>query len=147
MAPGHGANQDVGMHTIDAFATTRAARDQVWALLADPSAWPVWGRWSSVRIEGDGEHGPGAIRRLVQRPFDVRELVTDWQPGERMSYELLEGMHVRGYRATASLEDEPGGGTRIHWHAEYDRSDPITALLLRLAARDTVKRLARAAAA
>jgi uncharacterized protein YndB with AHSA1/START domain len=135
------------MHTIDASATTPASRDQVWQLLADESAWPRWGRWSSATIEGGGAHGLGAIRVLVQRPFTVRELITEWEPGERMTYALLDGMHARGYQASAILEDAPGGGTVVRWHSEYASADPITALLLRLAARDTVKRLARAAAA
>lgn len=133
------------MKTIDAAATTPAPRDHVWPLIADASAWPKWGRWSRVEIEGGREHGLGAIRRLVQRPFEVRELITEWQPGERMTYELLGGMNARGYRATATLEDAPGGGTIIRWHAAYESADPITAFLLRLAARDTVKRIAKAA--
>lgn len=135
----------VDMKTIDASAQTTASRDKVWRLIADESTWPEWGRWSSVEIEGGGEHGLGAVRVLVQRPFRVRERVTEWQIGERMSYELLEGMNARGYRATASLEDAPGGGTIVRWHSEYESADPITAFLLRAAARDTVRRIAKAA--
>jgi hypothetical protein len=133
------------MKSIEASATTPASRDAVWRLIADESQWPVWGRWSSVTIEGGGVHGLGAIRRLVQRPFTVRERVTEWQPGSRMSYDLLGGMNAHGYHSTASLEDAPGGGTIIRWHSEWDSADPITAFLLRTAARDTVKRIAKAA--
>ena len=104
----------------------RRLRDQVWRLIADESQWPVWGRWSSVEIEGGGAHGLGSVRRLVQRPFTVRERVTEWQPGVRMSYELLEGMNARGYHATASLEDAPGGGTIVRWSSQLGigRPDP-----------------------
>ena len=109
------ASDDRAMNTVEASATTSATRSQVWRLIADESLWPVWGRWSSVEIEGGGAHGLGAVRRLVQRPFTVRERVTEWLPDERMSYELLDGMHARGYRATASLEDAPGGGTIVRW--------------------------------
>jgi hypothetical protein len=136
---------DPRMKSIEASATTPASRDAVWRLIADESQWPVWGRWSSVTIEGGGVHGLGAVRRLVQRPFTVRERVTEWEPGSRMSYDLLEGMNARGYHATASLEDAPGGGTVIRWHSEWESADPITAFLLRTAARDTVKRIAKAA--
>jgi hypothetical protein len=134
------------MKTIDASATTTATRDKVWQLIADESTWPTWGRWSSVTIEGGGKHALGAVRKLVQRPFTVRERITEWRVGELMSYELLEGMNARGYRASAILEDDAGGGTIVRWHSEYDSADPITAFLLRAAARDTVKRLAKAAA-
>lgn len=133
------------MKTVEASATTSATRDEVWRLIADESQWPVWGRWSSVEIEGGGEHGLGSVRRLVQRPFTVRERVTEWQPGERMTYELLDGMNAHGYRATALLEDAPGGGTIVRWSSQWESADPITAFLLRTAAKDTVKRLANAA--
>jgi len=135
-----------GMKSIEASATTPASRDAVWRLIADESQWPVWGRWSSVTIQGGGVHGLGAVRRLVQRPFTVRERVTEWEPGSRMSYDLLEGMNAHGYNATATLEDAPGGGTVIRWNSRWDSADPITAFLLRTAARDTVKRIAKAAA-
>ena len=62
-----------------------------------------------------------------------------------MSYELLDGMNARGYRATATLEDAPGGETIVRWRSQFESADPITAFLLRAAARDTVKRIARAA--
>jgi hypothetical protein len=41
----------------------------------------------------------------VSRRFRVRERITEWVPGERMAYELLEGMRVGGYRSTVTLED------------------------------------------
>ncbi len=63
-----------------------------------------------------------------------------------MSYDLLEGMNAHGYHATATLEDAPGGGTTIRWTSSWESADPITAFLLRTAARDTVKRIAKAAA-
>src|SRR4051794_17613860 len=131
------------MKSIEAVATTPASREQVWRLIADEARWPVWGRWSSVTIEGGGVHGLGAVRRLVQRPFTVRERVTEWVPDSRMSYELLDGMNAHGYRATASLEDAPGGGTIVRWRSDWESADPITAFLLRTAVKDSVKRLAK----
>ena len=55
-------------------------------------------------------------------------------------------MIAHGYRATASLEDAPNGGTIVRWSPQWESADPITAFLLRTAAKDTVKRLAKAAA-
>ena len=66
--------------------------------------------------------------------------------GERLGYEMVDGMHVRGYRATVALEATAGGGTTVRWRGTYERSDPFTALVLRLAIRDACKRLAKAAA-
>lgn len=130
---------------IEATAATPASRDAVWRLIADASTWSSWGPWSSVEIEGGGEHGPGAVRVLTQRPFRLRERVTEWLPAERMAYELLDGMNVDGYRSFVTLEDTPSGGTRVRWRSTYERAGLLTALLLRLAVRSVCARLAKAA--
>ena len=118
----------------------------MWELLADASAWARWGPWSAAEIEGGGRQAPGEVRVLVKFPFRVRERITEWVPAERLGYELIDGMHVRGYRATVSLEETADGGTTVRWRGTYERSDPFTALVLRLAIRDACKRLAKAAA-
>jgi uncharacterized membrane protein len=133
--------------TIEAEATTPASRDQVWALLEEASSWAEWGSWSSVEVDGGGPQGVGVERTLVKWPYRVRERITEWEPGRRHSYELLDGMNVRSYRSTVTLEDAPGDGTIIHRHSEYDRAGPLTALVLRAAVRDSCKRLAKAASA
>jgi hypothetical protein len=133
--------------TIEAEATTAASPAAVWALLADASKWSQWGAWSEVGVEGGGEQRPGAVRVLVRRPYRLRERVTDWVPGERMGYELLEGMKVKGYRSTVTLDEAGGGGTVVRWRSTYDSAGPWTALLLRTAVRDACKRVAKAAAA
>lgn len=133
------------MRSIEARATTSGSPAAVWELLADASKWSDWGAWSEVEIEGGGPQQPGAIRRLVRRPYTLRERVTDWVRGERMGYEIVDGMRVRGYRATVTLEDAPGGGTLIRWRSTYERARPTTAIVLRLAVRDTARRLAKAA--
>jgi hypothetical protein len=117
----------------------------VWALLSDASSWTGWGSWSEVFVEGGGEQRPGAVRVVVRKPFRVRERITDWEPERRMGYEVVEGMKVRGYRATVTLEPAADGGTTIRWHSTYEHAGPFTATVLRLAVRDTCKRLARAA--
>ncbi len=133
------------MPTIEALATTSASPDSVWALLADFSEWSRWGAWSHVAVEGGGEQGPGAVRILVRRPFRLRERVTDWVPGERMGYELLDGMRVHGYRAEVTLTRADGGGTQVSWRSTYEHAGPLTAFLLRSAVRDACQRLAKAA--
>ena len=135
------------MTTIEGTARSKGSPDAVWALLADGEAWTRWGSWSENAIEGGGEQGPGKVRVIVRRPYRVRERITEWVPGERLGYELLEGMRVRGYRSAVTLEEAAGGGTRIRWRSTYDEAGPLTALLLRLAVRDSSRRLAKAASA
>ncbi len=131
------------MKTIDASAVSDDSPEVVWNRLADVTQWTQWGPWSSVEIEGGGEHGPGAIRVLVKRPLRLRERVTKWEPGEAMGYELIDGMNVTGYEAEARLVALEGGGTEVNWHAEYERAGLPTTLLLRAAIRDVCKRVAK----
>jgi uncharacterized protein YndB with AHSA1/START domain len=135
------------VRTIEAVATTSGSSAAVWALLADASTWARWGSWSKVEIEGGGQQGPGSVRVLVRAPFRVRERITEWVPCERMAYELIDGMRVRGYRAAVTLEESAEGGVVVRWRSTYDRAGPFTALVLRLAVRDACKRLAKAASA
>jgi Polyketide cyclase / dehydrase and lipid transport len=130
------------MKTIDASATSADPRGVVWQRLADVSQWPVWGPWSSVAIEGGADHGPGAVRVLVKRPLRLRERVTGWEPEVSMSYELLEGMNVDGYRAEVRLTDLPDGGTEVRWHSEYERAGLIAGRILKAAVPDVCRRVA-----
>ena len=98
-------------------------------------------------MEGGGQQGPDAVRLLVKAPFRLRERITEWVPGERMGYELLDGMRVRGYKAQVTLEEADSGGTVIRWRSMYERAGPLTALVLHLAVRDACRRLAKAASA
>ena len=135
------------MKTIEAEATTPATRDEVWSLLEDAASWADWGSWSSVEVDGGGPQGVGVERTLVKWPYRVRERITEWEPGRRHSYELLDGMNAEGYRSTLTLRDRPGGGTVVRWRSEYERAGPFTALVLRAAVRDSCRRLAKAASA
>jgi uncharacterized protein YndB with AHSA1/START domain len=135
------------VRTIEAVATTSGSPAAVWALLADASTWARWGSWSKVEVEGGGQQGPGAVRVLVNAPFRVRERIAEWVPGERMAYELLDGMRARGYRAAVTLEEAAEGGAVVRWRSTYDHAGPLTALVLRLAVHDACRRLAKAASA
>ncbi len=137
---------DPRVRTIEATATASAPPRAVWTLLADASRWSQWGSWSAVEVEGGGPQEPGAVRVLVRPPLRVRERITEWVPEERMGYEMLEGMRVRGYRSTVTLEPS-GAGALVRWRSTYDHADPITAIVLRIAVRDACRRLAKAASA
>jgi hypothetical protein len=135
------------VRTIEAVATTSGSREAVWALLADGPSWARWGSWSQVEVEGGGPQGPGAVRVLVRKPFRTRERITEWVPGERLGYEVIGGLRVRGYRSAVTIEPSAGGGTVVRWRSTYEHADPFTALLLRVAVRDACRRLAKAASA
>ncbi len=131
------------MKTIDASAVSSDPRSVVWQRLADVDQWSEWGPWSSVEIEGGGEHGPGAVRILVKRPLTIRERVTRWEPEQAMGYELIDGMNVEGYSAVATLADAAGGGTEVRWHSEYEKAGFVAGAILKTAVRDVCKRVAK----
>jgi hypothetical protein len=132
--------------TIEAEARSTGSPQAVWALLEDASRWTQWGSWSKVYVEGGGPQQPGAVRVLHRRPFKVRERITDWVPGERMGYELLDGLNVRGYRSVVSVEPE-GDGSVVRWRSTYESAGALTGLILRTAVPDSCKRVAKAAGA
>ena len=134
------------MKTIEAIATTPGSTVAVWALLADPATWSEWGAWSKVEVEGGGPQEVGAVRVVVRPPFRVRERITEWVPGERMAYEVIGGMRVRGYRAVVTLEEPADGGAVVRWRSTYEHAGPLTTLVLRTAVRDACRRVAKAAA-
>lgn len=134
------------VRTIEADAAATASPAAVWALLADVRP-GRGGAWSEVKVEGGGEQEAGAVRELVKAPFRLRERITEWVPGERIAPELLEGMRVRNYRSTVTLEAASDGETVVRWRSTYDHAGPLTAAVLRLAVRDACARLAKAASA
>ena len=132
------------MKTLEATAKTSAPPSAVWALLADGSAWSRWGSWSASTVEGGGELRPGVVRVLVARPFTVRERITEMVPEERLAYEMLDGMRIQGYTSAITLEPADGG-TLVRWRSQWEKGNPVHALILRIAIRDACRRAAKAA--
>ena len=121
-------------HEIDEQAWSAADPDTVYALLADGSTWPVWSPIGSfeLRQEGDGApEGLNAIRVFrTGRTTSVERLV-ELRPGRRLSYTLLEGLPLRGYRADVDLESHDGG-TNIRWHSTFEPKRQGTGWLYRV---------------
>lgn len=122
----------MGLHRIDVRAHSAAPPEDVFALLADGSTWPVWGAWDSYEIEKrgeDGKDGVGAIRKFVRGRMVTREQVVELTP-RRFTYDLLSGLAIRGYRAHVDLAPD-GAGTAIHWHSSFRSGTPGTGWLYR----------------
>lgn len=120
---------------IAAEATTEAAPDAVWALLADRSTWPSWSPLGSHSGERPGQDGTpdglGGIARFVTGRYCVREEIVEREPPRRLSYALLSGLPLRDYRAVVELEPA-GAGTRIRWSATFAPKRPGTGWIYRL---------------
>lgn len=117
---------------IDIRRDIAAPRSIVWALLADSAGYASWGFWDEATLERPGptdRDGVGAIRILASHGRVLREQITDFVPGERMSYRLVSGLPVRSYSATVSLTPRPGG-TTLTWRCTIEAA-PVVAGLVR----------------
>ena len=142
----------MGRQIIDIERTTTADADAVWGLLGDSATWPSWTAIDEhVPVEPGGPDGTGEIRVFKTGRYTVREEIVERRAPERLSYALLSGLPLRDYRADIDLQPLPGGGTRIHWHTEFDPKVPGTGWAFRRGldqrTAQFVEGLARAAAA
>lgn len=105
-----------------------APAEDVWRVLTDLEAWPVWGP-SVTRAELDGERlALGATGRVytpvgIALPFEI----TEFEPGRRWSWS------VAGVSATAHAVEPDGAGCRASmaaplWAPAYL---PVLAIALR----------------
>jgi uncharacterized protein YndB with AHSA1/START domain len=125
----------------------------VWATVADHQDIANWGPGVSVSMERLGEDDPngvGAIRDIAlpgPGPH-IREEITEFEPGKRLSYVALSGTPLQDWRGEIELA-EHHGGTAIKWtlscRSPLPGTDLITGLILRAAAVAMLSRLVRSA--
>lgn len=121
---------------IDKRAHTCADAATVYALLLDRATWPAWSALESFEPETDGVDGPnslGAIGTFVTGKTRSREELVELVPERRLSYALLSGLPLVGYRADIDLSATADGGTDIRWHSTFTPARPGTGWIFRLA--------------
>ncbi len=140
------------MEAIEAHARSAAGREAVWRVIADAPGWSRWGDWQKAELEREGNPPPGgvgAVKALTRRPVVSREEVTVFEPPARFGYRLLSGLPLRGYEASITLAEAPGGGTDITWRSQFEPKIPGTGGLFRRSLgrfiQDAAERLAREA--
>jgi hypothetical protein len=136
---------------IDVTVRSRAGVDSVYRLVESGATWPTWSGLGSFQLErpdGGGGEGVGAVRIFRTWPYTTREEIVEKVPGRRLSYVLLSGMPLRGYRADIDLTPGPEG-TAIRWRSTFTASRPGTGWFYRLFLGHFIRRcaegLARAA--
>lgn len=110
------------MLEIDARARSAAPPEEVWALLADAGSWPRWSAIDEAHVEQG--RGRGELRLFRTGHVVSRERVLEFQPNERLVYELVSGLPVRDYRAEVTLTPTAEGGTAIRWHSTFRSAIP-----------------------
>lgn len=111
---------------IDVRAVVPAPPAAVWADLVDGSTWPTWSPLGSYELVTPGSTGPDAplgevrIFRTKQAVGETtpREEVVEVVPERRLSYVLLDGMPLDGYRADIDLTPVEGG-TEVRWRSSF----------------------------
>ncbi|HEX7131396.1 MAG TPA: SRPBCC family protein [Iamia sp.] len=111
---------------IDVRAVVPAPPAAVWADLVDGRTWPTWSPLGSYELVTPGSNGPDAplgevrIFRTKQVVGETvpREEVVEVVPEQRLSYVLLDGMPLDGYRADIDLTPV-AGGTEVRWRSRF----------------------------
>ncbi len=141
----------MGIIDISAEARSTADAGSLFALLADGSTWPTWSPIGSFELESPGAEAPeglGAVRVFRTGPVRSRERLVELVPDRRLSYELLSGLPVRGYRADVDLEPDPGGhGTMVRWHSSFTPKVPGTGWFYRRFLHRVIRQAAEGLAA
>lgn len=108
-------------HEIDRRAHTTASAEVVYAMLLDRPTWPSWSPLDSFQHEADGNDGPnslGAIGTFATGRKRSREEIVELIPNQRLSYTLLSGLPLSGYRADIDITPDEHGCT-VRWHSTF----------------------------
>jgi len=118
----------MGRKYVDVKVPAAAAPHVIYRLLRDGATWPTWSPLGSFELESPGAAEPeglGAIRIFRTGRYTSRERIVELVPDRRLSYELVSGLPLRGYRADVDLETH-GASTTIHWHSSFVPKVPGT---------------------
>jgi hypothetical protein len=121
------------MLKIDVTAHSSADAATLYALITNGASWPTWSPIDSFTLERAGTSTPegvGAIRAFRTGRITSREQIAELVSGQRLSYVLLSGLPLRGYRASVDLTPT-SSGTDIHWRSSFAAKVPGTGWLYR----------------
>jgi carbon monoxide dehydrogenase subunit G len=131
--------------TVTGRATSTAAPEAVFAVLADHERWPEWfPNVKKVEVLGPAA-GVGARRRVSIPGAAVEELFIAWDVGERWSFTGTGAKpgFVKALVEDCILEPHGDGGTAITYSMHLEPAGPF-APLLKLASGTLTKNLTKA---
>jgi uncharacterized protein YndB with AHSA1/START domain len=135
----------VGRWNIDVYRHAAAPRPLVWSILEDHRGYSGWNPYPRAELERDGDNamnGTGAIRFLGAGPIGAREQMLEHDPPRLLSYTILSGVPVGGYRADVVLTETSDGGTDIRWTGSFESAPPAMGALMRTFLDRTLQGLA-----
>ena len=107
--------------SVGAQGDSKAARSEVWSLVANANHYPKWGPWSEGGYEPEhpGPSQPGMHQWFKYGRTTSREQILDVREGTNVVYTVTGGIPVKNYRAVIELTDN-AVGTHISWTADWD---------------------------
>jgi len=125
----------VSEYSFSAEATSSAAPDALFAVLAHAPGWKDWAGWFVRESSWDREGTPppggvGSIRKVGAKPVYGREETVEYDPPTRFAYRILSGQPVKSYRADVELTPIESG-TRVRWSGRFEPSIPGTGPFMR----------------
>ncbi|HYU85940.1 MAG TPA: SRPBCC family protein [Kribbellaceae bacterium] len=137
------------VHNIEVTVRSSADARTIYRLLADGSTWPGWSPIGSFALERPGPdalEGVGAVRVFRTGRVTSREEIVELVPERRLSYAVLSGLPLRGYRADVDLTPA-AVGTEIRWRSSFTAKVPGTGWIYRRILERFITRCAEGLAA
>lgn len=98
----------------------RASRQKAWRILGNIASMPRWAPGvSRVTITSDSGRGVGAVRNVIfEDGRAIEEHVISWSAGNSFTYAATDGLPLRAYVATITIDPNEGDGTiTITWQS------------------------------
>ena len=120
--------EDKSFHTgaVKKSTTIDAPVERVWRKISDIAGLPTWVKDVKRTVYlSKKRKGVGAIRKITfEDDSTIEEHVVAWKQGEYFTYVATEGLPLRAYIATISMESKPGK-VQITWKS-YVNSKKMT---------------------
>ncbi len=98
----------------------RATRQKAWKILGDIASMPRWAPGvSRVDITSDSRRGVGAVRNVAfEDGKTIEEHIVSWSAGRSFTYVATDGLPLRAYVATITINSNEKDGTiTITWQS------------------------------
>ena len=113
--------------TVKKRITIKSSKDKVWKKISNIVGLPTW----AVDVKNTTHiskkrRGVGAIRLITFTDGSkIEEHIVAWKKGEGFTYVATEGLPLRAYVATISIEKESKNKTKLTWQS-YLNSEKMT---------------------
>ena len=115
--------------TVKKAITIKAPKERVWIKLSNIVGLPSWALdVKKTTYLSKKRRGIGAIRKITfENGNIIEEHVIAWKSGEYFSYIATEGLLLRAYVATISINPKNKKSTRITWQSYINSNKMSTA--------------------